>query len=151
MRMFARLRAATQALRGKTVEAHDQKVTRRYVVHFPAHEPRKSDPHYFLFEQYRRATHKTARCAVGEHRGDFSECGGQLELHHSHIEFALQNGVDLNWLHRDFPEVTSVSEWVESQQNLMWLCLNHHRGVRGVHVLTAADWEAQKYVRHLTD
>ena len=78
--------------------AHDQKVTRSYTVHYPEHLPRKSDPHYRDFDAYRRRTKKTAKCSIGEHRNDFSECAGSLELHHSHIEFSLQNGVDLKWL-----------------------------------------------------
>lgn len=149
MRVFTRLRAAVQTLRGKTVEAHDQGVTHHYVVRYPAHEPRRSDPHYFLFESYRRRTHATAQCAIGAHRNDFSECYGRLELHHSHIEFALQNGVEIDWLLKDYPDVKDVGAWVESPENLVWLCLNHHRGSHGVHVLSAADWEAQKYVRGL--
>ena len=134
------------------VEAHDQKVTHSYTVRYPDHQPRRSDPHYKDFEHYRCATKDTARCAVGAHRDDYTECAGPLELHHAHIEFALQNGIDLAWLEVDYPGVsdpTSVGAWVESAPNLAWLCLFHHRGAGGVHVASASDFEAEKYVKGL--
>lgn len=78
-----------------TTPAHDRKVTNSYLVHYPAHEPRESDPHYRDFDHYRRATEATAKCAVGQHRNDY------------------------------------------------------HRGPGGVHVASAADFEAERYVRGL--
>ena len=132
--------------------AHDQKVSHGYTVHYPEHTPRKSDVHYKDFEAYRRRTHATAKCAVGQHRNDFGECHGGLELHHSHVEFALQNGVDLAWLEVDYPGISdpnNVGAWVESAQNLQWLCEFHHRGHGGVHVATSSDFEAEHYVRRL--
>ena len=134
------------------VPAHDGKITHRYIMHYPAHPPRKSDPHYKDFNAYRRRTKANAKCAVGEHRNDFSECHGGLELHHHFIEFALTNGVDLAWLERDYPGISSTEEvgaWVESAANLMWLCSWHHRGPGGVHVASASDFEGEKYVRGL--
>lgn len=135
-------------------EAHDQQVTHRYTVHYPPHPARADDPHYRDFEAFRRATHATAQCAVGAHRGDFTECtlDKPLELHHAHVEFSLQNGVDLAWLERDYPGISNPDEvgaWVESGANLEWLCEFHHRGHGGVHVASAADFEAEKYVRGL--
>lgn len=132
--------------------AHDQAASHRYTVHYPAHPPRTEDPHYKDFEAFRRRTHATAKCAIGEHRNDFSECHGQLELHHAHVEFSLQNGVDLAWLEKDYPGISNPDEvgaWVESAENLLWLCEFHHRGHGGVHVASAADFEAEKYVRGL--
>jgi hypothetical protein len=134
-------------------DAHDQKINHSYLVHYPPHPERKSDPHYADFNAYRRRTKKTAKCAVGRHRDDYSECAGILELHHSMVEFSLQNGVDLAWLEKDYPGISSPDEvgaWVESADNLLWLCTMHHRGHRGVHVLSASDYEAIKYVRDLT-
>lgn len=137
-----------------TTPAHDQATTHRYVVHYPEHPPRTSDPHYRDFEAYRRRTEATAHCAIGEHRDDYTECDLEhpLELHHAHIEFSLQNGVDLAWLEADYPGVSdpsSVGAWVESAANLMWLCRAHHRGAGGVHVASSSDYEAEKYVRGL--
>lgn len=134
--------------------AHDGVVTHHYIVHYPDHAPRESDPHYRDFEAYRRRTKATAQCAIGQHRNDFSECSldKPLELHHAHIEFSLQNGVDLKWLEADYPGVSdpnTVGAWVESANNLIWLCEAHHRGAGGVHVASASDFEAEKYVRSL--
>lgn len=132
--------------------AHDQNVTHRYTVHYPEHEPRQSDPHYRDFDHYRRHTQASAKCAIGQHRNDYSECDGPLELHHAHVEFALQNGIDLKWLEADYPGISdpeSVGAWVESAANLEWLCRFHHRGHGGVHVASAADFEAERFVRGL--
>ena len=87
-------------------------------------------------------------------RGDFSECDleAPLELHHSHVEFSLQNGIELKWLEKDYPGISdpnNVGSWVESADNLQVLCVKHHRGHGGVHVAAAADYEASKYVRGL--
>jgi hypothetical protein len=133
-------------------DAHDQKVSHSYLVHYPAHPARKDDPHYVDFNAYRRRTKATAVCSVGKHRNDFSECHGGLELHHAHIEFSLQNGVSLTWLEKDYPGVSNPDEvgaWVESADNLTWLCEGHHRGPGGVHVASASDYEAEKYVKGL--
>lgn len=135
-----------------TTPAHSAKQTHGYLVHYPAHPPRKSDPHYKDFNEYRRRTKATAKCAIGLHRNDFSECRGELELHHAHVEFSLQNGVSLAWLEADYPGIsdpTSVGAWVESADNLEWLCEWHHRGHGGVHVASASDYEAEHYVRGL--
>jgi len=137
-----------------TVEKHDQNVTHKYIVHYPAHPERTSDPHYVDFNHYRSKTKDTAVCSIGAHRNDFSECDSEhpLELHHTHIEFSLQNGVDLKWLEADYPGVSdpdNIGAWVESADNLEWLCLFHHRGHGGVHTAAAADYEAEKYVRGL--
>jgi len=134
------------------MDEHDQVVTNSYIVHYPAHEPREGDKNYKDFEAYRKATAGTAVCSLGQHRGDFSDCAGGLELHHAHIEFSLQNGVDLAWLEKDYPGVSNpdeVGKWVESADNLMWLCEKHHRGVGGIHHASASDFEAEKYVRNL--
>lgn len=135
-----------------TTPAHDQKVTHSYVVRYPEHAPRRTDVHYRDFEAFRRRTHATAKCAVGEHRNDYSECHGELELHHSEVEFALQNGIDLAWLEVDYPGISDmdlVGAWVESGANLTWLCLRHHRGDLGVHVLSSSDWQAAHYIKGL--
>lgn len=136
------------------VAAHTQAETHRYTVHYPPHPARTDDPHYKDFEAYRRRTHAAAQCAIGAHRGDFGECSldKPLELHHAHVEFSLQNGVDLVWLEKDYPGVSNPDEvgaWVESADNLLWLCEFHHRGHGGVHVASASDFEAEKYVRGL--
>ena len=139
--------------------AHDQAETRHYTVHFPAHPAREDDPHYKDFNHLHRvlkADPEAWQCAIGKHRGDFSECdlSKPLELHHAHVEFSLQQGVDLKWLAVDYPGIEdpeAVGAWVESAANLLVLCVFHHRGHGGVHVASASDFEAEKYVRGLIE
>ena len=136
----------------KAIPAHSNKVTHTYWIRYPQHEPREVDPHYRDFHAYRARTEANAVCAVGEYRKDFSGCQGGLELHHAHIEFALQNAVDLKILEAYYPGVSNPDEvgaWVESAANLEWLCCFHHRGHGGVHVASASDFEAQKFVMGL--
>jgi hypothetical protein len=136
------------------VPAHNQVITHHYLVHYPEHPERTSDPHYRDFNEFRRLTKNSAQCSIGAHRNDFNECSldEPLELHHAHIEFSLQNGVDLKWLEVDYPGVSdpdSIGAWIESANNLVWLCQAHHRGAGGVHTSSASDYEAEKYVRNL--
>lgn len=139
------------------VEAHDQPITNHYIIHYHAHPPREGDAHYKDFNSYHRRTKSDPeiyKCAIGKHRNDYSECDltKPLELHHSHIEFALENGIDLKWLDVDYPGVSNPDEegaWVESAANLEWLCLRHHRGAGGIHHASASDFEAERYVRGL--
>lgn len=76
-----------------------------------------------------------------------------LELHHAHVEFSLQNGVDLAALEKDYPGISDpsrVGEWVDSSpDNLRWLCAWHHRGAAGAHTASHSDWEASAYVQGL--
>jgi hypothetical protein len=136
-------------------DKHDQAITNRYIIHYPAHEPRESDPHYKDFNEFRRRTKDSAKCGIGAERNDFSECSlnQPLEVHHSHIEFSLANAIDLKWLEVDYPGVSNPDEigaWIESAANLEWLCLFHHRAAgTGKHHAAVADFEAEKYIRNL--
>ena len=150
------------------VEAHTAVQAHRYLVHFPPHPARTGDPHYRDFNAYHRRTRITARCYVGERIG-YDECrdaqgnpcpidphGYQpgLELHHAHIEFALQAGVDLAALEHDYPGVSDpdqVGAWIETAINLRWLCVFHHRGAGGAHTAAHADWEAGQYIPGLIE
>ena len=130
------------------------KVTHNYTINYPAHEPRASDPNYVDFEAYRKRTKATAVCDFATRTGDDSECdkANPLELHHTHIEFALQNAVDLKLLETQYPGVSNPNEvgaWVESGTNLTWLCRAHHRGPGGIHVAASADYEAEHFVHNL--
>jgi hypothetical protein len=160
------------------VAAHVQAETRRYTLHFPEHPARASDPHYKDFNHYHRTFGPTARCdfalhfepadaplpTLGGHGGYGKRLIGvgeliagcdlahPMELHHAHVEFSLQNGVDLVALEKDYPGIsdpTQVGAWVESADNFEWLCAFHHRGHGGVHVAASSDFEASRYVRGL--
>ena len=134
------------------VAAHDTPQTHRYLMHFPPHPARRGDPHYVDFDRYHRAHAATATCWVGDRIG-YDECSPPpLELHHAHIEFSLQNGIDLAALEHDYPGISNPDEvgaWVESEANFRWLCAFHHRGHAGAHTAAHADWEAGQYVRGL--
>lgn len=132
--------------------AHTQKFTHTYFVNYPEHSPRAEDPHYKDFEAYRARTKDTAACDFGHRINDFTMCHGEMELHHAHIEFAVQNAVDLVLLERDYPGVSNPDEvgaWTETADNLLWLCETHHRGAGGVHNASSSDYEAEHYVRNL--
>ncbi len=157
------------------VAAHDQSEAHHYVVHFPPHPARTDDPHYVDFNHYHRVNGPTARCAFAVHATlpgdpDPTPTGGHgrligpgegragcdttspMELHHAHVEFSLQNGVDLALLEKDYPGIsdpTQVGAWVESAQNFEWYCVYHHRGPGGAHTAAASDFEAEKYIRGL--
>lgn len=147
--------------------AHDQRETHHYTVHFPAHPARPDDPHYVDFDHFHRTNRAAARCYVGARIG-YQDCldadghscpppadGGEqpgLELHHSHVEFSLQQGIDLAALEVDYPGIsdpTTVGAWVETAANLRWLCCFHHRGPGGAHTASHSDWEGEQYVRGL--
>ena len=146
------------------VARHTQDETHRYMVHFPPHPAREDDPHYKDFDAYHRKTRATARCYIGERVG-FHDCRDEkgkacpppegkgeqpgLELHHSHVEFSLQNGISLKALEKDYPGISSkeqVGDWVESEANFRWLCVFHHRGPGGAHTASHSDFEASQYV-----
>lgn len=149
------------------VTAHEAAQTHHYMMHFPPHPARTSDPHYVDFNAYHKAHRATARCYIGERIG-FGDCrdakfqlcpppesGGQqpgLELHHAHVEFSLQNGVSLTALEKDYPGISDpdhVGAWIETEANFRWLCAWHHRGAAGAHTASHSDWEASQYVAGL--
>jgi hypothetical protein len=114
----------------KLIAAHDQKISHSYLIHYPEHGPRESDPYYSDFHAYkagrRAAGTYTCDFAVEHRNGDTSECDltKPLECHHRFVEFAVLNAVDLTLLEKDFPGISEmpVGKWVESDQNLMILC-----------------------------
>ena len=55
------------------VAAHSQPQTHHYLVHFPPHPARPSDPHYADFNAYHQAHRAAARCYIGERIG-FGDC-----------------------------------------------------------------------------
>jgi hypothetical protein len=134
--------------------AHEQAVTNRYAIMYPAHPAREGDPNYKDFHHYHEASKKDPvayRCAWAVEVDDFTQCDpAPLELHHSHLEFALQNGVNLKHLEHAYPGISNPDEvgaWVETAANLIWLCATHHRAQNGgIHHLAAADYEASKWL-----
>lgn len=127
-------------------DAHDQKETLHIIAHIPEHEPRESDPHYKLFNQAKARIKKQGlwKCALND-----DLCGGQLELHHQHIEFSQVNNTDPHRIEEalglHFKNDDEFQAWIESPGNLEVLCTNHHRTHFGVHVLPSALWETLRF------
>jgi len=129
------------------VEAHEQRITLHIVECYPAHEPRASDPHYHHFNAARARLKRLGKLACWINNAD---CAGGIELHHSTVEFALANGVDVTRFEELYPEFGIRSDeelltWVEGPDNLTCLCLFHHRGLGGVHCLPAPLWLPQRF------
>lgn len=128
--------------------AHDQRSTIHIIAHIPEHEPREDDPHYHLFEAAKTRLKRQGlwKCAL-----DDDLCGGQLELHHSHVEFSQANAADPRKIEKafglHFEDDEAFQAWIESPGNLEVLCVNHHRTHYGVHVLPSALWEAVRWHR----
>lgn len=130
------------------VSAHDQSMTLHILAHVPDHAPREDDPHYHLFEQAKAQIKRQGLwvCAIND-----DLCGGQLELHHSHIEFSQANAADPAKIEKalglHFTDDDAFQAWIESPGNLEVLCVNHHRTHYGVHVIPSALWETLRWHR----
>lgn len=104
--------------------AHDQSMTIHVLAHVPEHAPREDDPHYHLFEQAKTRLKRQGlwKCAIND-----DLCGGQLELHHSHVEFSQANAVDPAKIEKalglHFDDDEAFQAWIESPGNLEVLCL----------------------------
>ncbi len=128
--------------------AHDQMLTLHLRQHVEEHEPRESDPHYHLFQQAKARIKRQGLwvCAIGDEL-----CGGQMELHHSHVEFSEATAVDpekvAKALGLHFEDDEAFQKWIEGPGNLEVLCSNHHRTRYGIHVLPTPLWEAVRYHR----
>lgn len=126
--------------------AHDQPLTLHILTHVPDHAPRTDDPHYHLFEQAKARIKRQGmwKCAISD-----DLCGGQLELHHSHVEFSQINSTDVAKVEAAFGLHFETDEefqaWIEGPGNLEVLCRNHHTSHYGVHVVPGALWEALRF------
>ena len=140
-----------------TVPAHEQAFTHRYVVRYPAHEPRADDPHRHDFLEWKRRRREagTWHCdfAAAHRDGGTSECdlSRPLEAHHRLIELAMMNEVDFALLEADFPGISAqdVGAWIDGDVNLTLLCVNHHRSPMGVHTASYSDFGSEFYIRNL--
>lgn len=130
-----------------TTAAHDQPLTLHIVTHVPEHEPREDDPHYHLFEQAKARMKRQGlwKCVINDRY-----CGGNVELHHSHLEFSQIHAVDpakvAEHLGLHFTDDDDFQRWCESPGNLEPLCAVHHRTHLGVHVLPGPLWEPLRYL-----
>jgi hypothetical protein len=129
--------------------AHDQRETFTVIQSFPEHLPRESDPHYHYFHQavQRLKAAGKYRCWINN-----ADCAGDLEAHHSTVEFALANNVDISHFTQLYPEFgltddESFFRFVEEEGNLTILCRMHHIGVLGIHSIHYPAWLAQRFLK----
>lgn len=128
------------------IPAHEQALTLHIVTSVPEHEPRETDPHYHLFTAAKERLKRQGlwRCVLND---DY--CAGVPELHHAHLEFSQINASDMArvntalGLHLDSDE--EFQAWCESPGNLEVLCVAHHRGAYGAHVLPGPLWEPMRF------
>jgi hypothetical protein len=122
--------------------AHDQTLTIRIIEHIPAHGDRGP-----AFEQAKQRMKQLGvdKCVI-----EGCDTGAPIEYHHSIIEHAWQEGVDVSkldvafGLHLTDDEFTA---WVQSPGNLEPLCTVHHRTQLGVHALPEPLWNAVRVWR----
>jgi hypothetical protein len=139
------------------VPAHDQLTVHRYIIRYPAHEPRDHDPHRHDFLEWKRRRKASGawHCdfAALHRHGDTSECdlSRPLEAHHKVVELAMLNEISFDLLEDDFPGISaqSAGAWIDSDANLTLLCASHHRGPGGVHVASYSDFSSEYYIRRL--
>lgn len=118
---------------------------------YPAHDPRKGDPHYRAFNEAKARLKRLGKevCWI-----DNADCDHDhpIELHHSTVEFALANIVDTAHFERLYPEFKIASDeeflnWVESEGNLLPLCKMHHVGILGIHTIHYPAWLVQRFMK----
>ena len=131
--------------------AHVERITETTEYHYPAHEPRKGDPHYTAFDEARKRLARLGKlvCWIGN---DDCDVAHPIELHHSLVEFALANIVDEVHFAALYPEFKIGSDadflaWIESEGNLLPLCKRHHTGLLGIHTIHYPAWLVQRFMR----
>ncbi len=139
MRFPFRPKAAAPA---PDVPAHDQLETIKLRRHYEAHPARDGDPNYHLFEEAKARLKKQGlwKCVIAN-----EDCGGEITLHHSYVEFAYAPMIDIDrlnallGLHLDD---ATFAQWIEQEGDLEVLCANHHLpGHRfAIHDVPYADW-----------
>ena len=133
------------------IKEHDQKITLNILAHIPEHEPREDDPNYKYFLAAKQRIKKTGmwKCVVSD-----DLCGGQLELHHTHIEFSQIPNADIHkveaYFGLNFKNDEEFAIWLESPGNLEVLCTNHHRTHYGIHSLPHSLWETMRFRKNGT-
>jgi len=127
-------------------DAHDVNMEFHILAHIPEHDPRETDPNYKYFLAAKRRIKKAGlwKCVIND-----DLCGGQVELHHTHIEFSQIPNADKAkveaYFGLNFKDEDEFQQWLESPGNLETLCTNHHRTHYGIHTLPHALWEALRF------
>jgi hypothetical protein len=121
------------------------KRTLNETVAYPPHDPRTASREYRQLHR-QLVVVRDEPCWIC---GTTHSQGGAMETHHSHIEWAAANGVDLARVMADFPAVTdeaALRSWLDSEGNMLVLCSVHHRGAyEGIHMVSYPAWLLQRY------
>ena len=141
--------------------AHSQHVTYTVEEWFPAHLPRKSDPHYTVFNKTRKRLKALGRlvcwrCGIKDgdrlldDEGKPTDVKASIELHHSIVEYSLANAVDISEFGKLYPELhveddETFLQFVESEGNLLPLCVKCHRGKQGIHCVQYPGWLLERF------
>jgi len=132
-------------------DAHDQNMTLHILAHIPEHDPREHDPNYKYFMQAKKKIKAAGlwKCVIND-----DLCGGEPELHHTHIEFSQIPNADIKKIEAyfglNFKDDAEFQQWLESPGNLEVLCTNHHRTHYGIHALPHALWETMRFRKNGT-
>lgn len=125
-------------------------------VMYPEHDPRSASATYRRTHQHLIYELDTPCWICGIRHSDVAcfddpalRRHWQLETHHFNVEWASQNGLDLERLMLDWPDLSDrdkVAEWVDSEGNMLVLCAQHHRAGRtGIHAITYPAWRLQRW------
>jgi len=119
------------------VKAHSHIHELIEVAHYEDHEQRSESAEFRKVKQEFHKNH--AKCFI-----DNGKCEGNVEIHHSIIEYAASSEVDWEKVIKDYPEFVDV----DNKAQMMPLCAKHHRGKGfGIHNLTYSIWILQKYMK----
>jgi hypothetical protein len=120
----------------KIVEEHNEIRHLVELNHYEAHEERKESSEFRRVKK--EIVSKNPKCFI-----DNGYCEGDIEIHHSIIEFSAHKGVDWDRVKADFPNF----DHIDDKDQMMPLCRKHHRDkYTGIHQVTYPIWILQKYM-----
>jgi hypothetical protein len=120
----------------KIVKEHNEVRHLVELCHYEAHDERKESSEFRRVKKEIKS--ENPKCFI-----DNGYCDGEIEIHHSIIEFSAQNGVDWEKVERDFPNV----DHIDDKQQMLCLCRKHHRDKYfGIHELSYPVFLLQRYM-----
>lgn len=128
--------------------AHTEQLTIRIFIAYPEHAPRESDKHYRVFNETRERMKRLGllKCWINN-----ADCVGDIELHHSAVEYSLAQDVDISKFNEAYGlHITDDSEfedYINSEGGLLPICVFHHRSHGGIHALPQPLWVVQRFLR----
>lgn len=119
----------------KITPAHDDVRKLIEVIHYEDHDKRTESAEFRKIKHELKAA--GCKCYIGN-----GYCEGNIEIHHSIIEYSASTEVDWQRVQQDHG-----FDHVDSKVQMMPICEKHHRGVgTGIHSVTYPAWILQKYL-----